>query len=50
MSSYTPHPDYDSLPESIKAVVDPKSYAWMTDEQRADLIARETEPDRDVTE
>lgn len=36
--NYTRHPEYDALPESIKAEVSEKEHAWMTDEQRARLM------------
>lgn len=44
------HPDYDELPEAIKMVHSPKSFAWLGDEARARVIERETMPDMDVTE
>ncbi len=35
--NYTPHPDYDKLPASIRAEVGPKAYAWMGSKQRTKL-------------
>ena len=37
--------EYDSLPESIKALYSPKDYAWMPPERRGRLIEEETMPD-----
>lgn len=42
-------PEYDALPESIKAIYSPKEYAWLGAE-KARIIERETMPDEDVTE
>lgn len=44
------HPDYDGLPEAIKMVHSPQSFAWLGDEARARVIERETMPDMDVIE
>lgn len=44
------HPDYDNLPESIKAVHSQAGYAWLGNEERARVIERETQPDYDVVE
>lgn len=38
---------YDALPDSIKVVMSPKEYMWLTDAQKADLVRRETEPEWD---
>lgn len=38
-------PGYDELPESIKAMVTPKEYAWLGDLERARLVQSETEPE-----
>jgi len=43
--AYHHHPDYDSLPEAIKYVYTAKEYAWMGDEQRAELVENECMPD-----
>lgn len=32
------HPDYDKLPEAVKAYVTAKAYAWMTDPERQRLL------------
>ena len=37
--------EYDSLPESIKAIVSPKEYAWTNPELRSKLIEQECYPD-----
>ncbi len=37
--------DYDLLPEVIRANVTKKEYAWMTDDQKAELTDSFTEPD-----
>lgn len=37
--------DYESLPESIKAVVSPKEYLWLSDAEKDRLEQTETEPD-----
>lgn len=49
MAVYTNNPEYDALPESIKAVHSPEGFAWLGDE-RYRIIERETQPDEDVTE
>lgn len=49
MAARTEHPDYDSLPESIKILHSPKSFVWLGSE-RLMVIDRETQPDMDVTE
>lgn len=43
--NFAGHPDYDTLPEVIKAMVSPKEFAWMSNEQRTDLLCDCTEPD-----
>lgn len=45
--NFTHHPDYDSLPDPIKAVITPKEYAWMSDQQRVDLLTDICEPDEE---
>jgi len=35
---YTRHPDYDKLPESIKAMYSPKDYAWLPQPLKDSLI------------
>jgi len=49
MAVSTQHPDYDSLPESIKLVHSPEGYKWLGSE-REYVIERETQPDFDVVE
>ena len=49
MAESISHPDYDSLPESIKMRHSPKEYAWLGDE-RLRIVERETQPDFDVVE
>lgn len=44
-SGQTPHPDYQSLPESIKAMYSPKEYAWLDDESRNNLLQDMTNPE-----
>ena len=36
---------YDDLPESIKTVVTPKEFDWLSDGEKARLIQNETEPE-----
>ena len=38
MAGYTPHPDYESLPEAIRHDVTDEEFAWMTDEQRENVM------------
>lgn len=49
LAAFTPHPDYDQLPESIKMIHSPQGYAWLGTE-RDRVIERECMPDEDVTE
>lgn len=49
MGGFTQHPEYDSLPESIKMLHTPQQYMWLG-EERNRIIERETQPDWDVTE
>jgi hypothetical protein len=39
------HPEYNDLPDAIKAAVSPKEFAWLTDSQRADLTNDLCTPD-----
>ena len=34
-----------ALPESLKQIFTPNEYAWLSDERKATLVQRETEPD-----
>lgn len=43
--NYESHPDYESLPEGIKANYTPKEYAWLDDESRNNLIQDITLPE-----
>jgi hypothetical protein len=43
--NFTPHPEYDDLPDVIKVAVSPKEFAWLTDSQRTSLIADLCTPD-----
>jgi len=43
--NYTDHPDYERLPEAIKAYISPKEYAWMSDEERRNLQEDMTMPE-----
>jgi len=43
--NYENHPDYDNLPEAIKADITRKEYAWMPDELRNNLERDMTTPD-----
>ena len=35
---YTHHPDYDALPEGIKAMYTPKEYAWLPQPLKDNII------------
>ena len=35
---YTKHPDYDALPEAIKAMYTPKEYAWLPQPLKNSII------------
>jgi hypothetical protein len=43
--NYTMHPEYNDLPDAIKAAVSPKEFAWLTDSQRAELTTDLCTPD-----
>lgn len=43
--NFTPHPDYDNLPDAVKQGITAQEYAWMNDKQRETLIERECLPD-----
>ena len=43
--NFKPHPDYQKLPEAVKAVYTPKEYAWLDDESRRNLIEDMTLPE-----
>ena len=47
MTTFTQHPEYDALPESIKDIYSPEEYAWLSDEQRENLMELETCPEPD---
>jgi len=42
---FTPHPDYNVLPEPIKVLYTQEQYAWMSDEQRMNLVENECLPE-----
>jgi len=52
MAGYTNHPDYEALPESIKAVYTQKDFAWLGERGREWLMEVECypEPDEEVEE
>lgn len=37
--------DYDQLPEPIRMIVNEREYLWLSDEQKANLIQQECEPE-----
>lgn len=43
--NYQDHPEYQSLPEGIKAAFTPKEYAWLDDESRRNLQRDLTSPE-----
>ena len=45
MNNFKEHPDYQSLPESIKVMYSQKEYAWLDDESRINLIQDMTLPE-----
>jgi hypothetical protein len=45
MDNYTPHPDYDDLPESIKRMYTEKEFAWLGDDGRKRLLETECYPE-----
>lgn len=36
---------YDALPESVKATIDRKSWMWLSDREKNDLVRNECEPE-----
>lgn len=42
---YTHHPDYDGLPESIKALYSPKDYAWLPEPLKRTIMEDNTLPE-----
>ena len=42
---FTHHPDYDALPECIKAEYTPKEYAWLPQPLKDSLLEDETTPE-----
>lgn len=44
-ANFTPHPEYEDLPDVIKVAVSAKDFAWLTDSQRAELITDFCTPD-----
>ena len=45
MNNYTPHPDYDELPDCIKYLYTEKEFAWLGDFDRNRLLETECCPD-----
>jgi len=45
LNNFEPHPDYDGLPESIKAMYTEKEYAWLGNFDRDRLLETETCPE-----
>jgi hypothetical protein len=43
--NFDPHPEYQQLPEGIKASITPKEYAWLNDEARRNLQSDMTTPE-----
>lgn len=43
--SETPSDPYDELPEAIRQYYSRQQYLWLSDEQKANLIQTETEPE-----
>lgn len=43
--NYTPHPEYEALPSVVQAVITPKEYAWLPDDERKRLIEDMTLPE-----
>lgn len=42
---YTNHPDYDKLPESIKATYSPKEFAWLPQPLKDSIMDDNTLPE-----
>ena len=42
---YQHHPDYDGLPEGIKAMYSPKEYAWLPQPLKDSIIEDSTLPE-----
>jgi hypothetical protein len=45
VDAYVPPDTYDALPESIKAIVSPQEYAWLSAAEKHRLVQDITEPD-----
>lgn len=45
VSTPNTHPDYDALPEPIKAQVSEKEYCWLSERQRIELVQEMTMPE-----
>lgn len=37
--------NYDELPEALKGIYSRAEYLWLSDDRKATLVQRETEPD-----
>lgn len=42
---FTKHPDYDGLPEAIKAAYSPREYAWLPQPLKDSIIDDEINPE-----
>ena len=40
-------PRYNALPTSMKDIYTPKEYAWLSDQEKFNLMERDTDPDPD---
>lgn len=45
VNAYVPPDGYDVLDDSIKAIVSPKEYAWLSEAEKTRLVQDLTEPD-----
>ena len=45
MENYTPHPDYDKLPECIRHTYTQKEFAWLGDDDRNRILETECYPE-----
>jgi len=45
---FTPHPDYDLLPEAIRHTMTPEEFACMPDEERSRIVEDHCYPDKEL--
>jgi hypothetical protein len=45
MTKPNTHPDYEQLPDSIKAVMTEKEYCWLSDAEKVSLVEDFTMPE-----